>query len=474
MMRRHGAAFVLVWALVPISSTWAESGDEANRVEAERHFTSAMRLVQREQWTEALAAFETSMQLFPTQTTAFNRALCLRLLGRAPEAIVAFEELIDRYETDIERRRQIEIQRELANLRPAVGRIEVRTGEIRGALVLVDGSEAGRTPLPRPLAVNPGAHRVEVRADGFENFNQQITVAGGDEQALDVSLQRAAAPGRVRVNLALPGAQVAIDGRQVGTSPLAEPVSVSPGQRTISASRPGYQTAQVQVQVIEGDEVAAELTMVPLPNLPPELTGALDVQVGEPGAEVLLDGSPLRSETVPVGPHHIEVRLEGFETFTQNFEVGHGATTTIEAELQPMAGHEPDSTDSRRGARLAAYVLTGLAVVALGAGIGLAAWNGGRFDDWETEDEALRLAYSMSDTESQDPDGLWERTRTNNDLSDSIGSVDGAAWFLLVTGITSAVTAVVLYIVGFRSSSNSDDETQVSLLPGPGGLTLGW
>ncbi len=119
-------------------------------------------------------------------------------------------------------------------------------------------------------------------------------------------------------------------------------------------------------------------------------------------------------------------------------------------------------------------MLSGLAVVALGAGIGVAAWNSGRHDDWEAEDSALRLAYSAAESTPQDADDLWERTRTNNDMADSIGSADGAAWALLATGIASTVAAVVLYIVGFRSSDGSEQEPQLSLLPSPGGLTLGW
>ncbi len=309
-------ALIFVGTLVSNAQAESVSGDA--RAEAERRFTSGMRLVQREQWEQALEEFETSMRLYPTQTTAFNRALCLRLLGRAPEAVAALEEIVETYGDDIGRRRRIEILREMRRLEPLVGRITVNAGELQGALVLVDGREAGRTPLPRPLVVNAGPRRIEVRSEGFESFSQEVTVAGGSEQALDVSLQRAAAPGRIRVSLSLPGVRVSVDGREVGTTPLSEPVSASPGQRTVSASRPGYQPAQVQVQVIEGAEVGAELTMIPLTDLPAEVAGQLEVQVSQSDAEVLLDGAPLTGDAVPIGPHHIEVRLEGFETFARD------------------------------------------------------------------------------------------------------------------------------------------------------------
>ena len=475
MKRSLHTAMVLIWVVALGTEARAESVDQASVAEAERHFERGIELVQREQWGDALAAFEDSMRIFPTQTTLFNRALCLRLLDRATDAVTAFEEILDRYGTEIEASRQAEIQRELTNLRSRVGRIAVRAGEIRGAAVVVDGAEVGRTPLSRPVVVTPGSHNVEVRAEGFETFNQQISVTGGAVQTVEVSLRRAANPGRIRVNLALPGAQITVDGRQVGTTPLSEPVPAQPGDRTVSASRSGYQTAQIVVQVAEGREAVATLLMVPSPDLPPEMMGILDVQVSESGAEVLLDGAPLREDAVPIGPHHLEVRREGFETFTRDFEVGRGATTLIEADLVPAAGEAPiDVGGSRRGTRIAAYLMTGLAVVALGVGVGLAAWNGGRFDDWETEDAALRLAYSSTESEPADEAVLWGRVGNNDSLADSIRAVDGVAWVFLGTGIASALTAVVLYIVGFRSGGNeSNEDVQVSLSPRPGGLTLG-
>ena len=431
------------------------------------HFERGMAAVVQERWTAAVEAFDESIRLLPTQTAFFNRALCLRLLGRDSAAAAAFEEILDRYGTDIDPSRQAEIQRELASLRLRVGRIAVRVQGHRGATVLLDGEEVGRVPLPRALAVSPGSHRLVVRAEGFDDFVREISIIEGREQEVEVTLTRTAAPGRIRLNLAVPGAEVRIDDRPVGTTPLDGPLTTSAGSRTVDASRPGYQTARVQVQVPEGGEAVAELILVPLPNLPPELVGRLDVRLDEDDAEVLLDGHPFDGDTVPIGPHHLEVRLEGHEPFTRDFEVGRGATSTVEVDLQPLPGHQPAGGGSRRF-RIAAWVLSGVAVVALGAGLGVALWNNGRFDDWETEDSAIRQAYSSTETEPADADALWDRAQSNAELGDSIGSTGGTAWVLMGTGLATAVAAVVLFIVGSRTGN----DTTALLLPRPGGLTL--
>jgi TonB family protein len=66
-----------------------------------------------------------------------------------------------------------------------------------GAEVLVDGVLVGRTPLEIELA--PGAHQLELRADGYRPLTQSIDASDGVPRALDLALVTDAPDGLPRI-----------------------------------------------------------------------------------------------------------------------------------------------------------------------------------------------------------------------------------------------------------------------------------
>jgi hypothetical protein len=68
--------------------------------------------------------------------------------------------------------------------------------------------------------------------------------------------------GRVALAIEPPGARVLVDGREVGTTPLAEPLRVGPGTHAIEVRLDGYAELRREVSVAQGErvEIVAELT----------------------------------------------------------------------------------------------------------------------------------------------------------------------------------------------------------------------
>ncbi|MGC9530187.1 MAG: DUF4384 domain-containing protein [Candidatus Bipolaricaulaceae bacterium] len=81
----------------------------------------------------------------------------------------------------------------------------------------------------------------------------------------------------LRVETRPPGAEVWVDGRSVGTSPLA--ATVSPGTVEVKVAREGYRERVVEVELADGDERILSLTLQPGPPPP---------SAGPPGWEVAL------------------------------------------------------------------------------------------------------------------------------------------------------------------------------------------
>lgn len=165
------------------------------------------------------------------------------------------------------------------------GRLLVRSTPA-GARVLVDGRERGTTPavvldLPR------GAHRVRVLQDGYAAEERRVTVTDSQPaQSLTIELvplrtAREPAPARTaRADVAVPptpgtagrfvgslviesrptGATVFVDGRQMGTTPMALP-ELTAGAHVVRLERDGYRRWSSSVRVVadEQNRVTASL-----------------------------------------------------------------------------------------------------------------------------------------------------------------------------------------------------------------------
>lgn len=152
----------------------------------------------------------------------------------------------------------------------AAGRLLVRSTPA-GALVTVDGKGFGRTPLTlRELAL--ASHTVVVSKPGFTSETRRITLTGrAPSSTLSVTLTtdragrsgaaaKPAATGSVTVDSRPRGAQVTIDGRAVGATPLSAP-GLSPGVHTVRVELAGYKPVTTSVTVKAGETAKIAVTL---------------------------------------------------------------------------------------------------------------------------------------------------------------------------------------------------------------------
>lgn len=128
---------------------------------------------------------------------------------------------------------------------PSTGSLRVAT-QPDGARVLVNGEERGTSPL-LVEALPLGTYRVRIERSGFdaEELEAAIT-AEAPAASLDVALrpQTPAAPAApkpaiFRIRSSPPGARVAVDGRDVGVTPI-ERLQVNAGSRVVRVLRDGF------------------------------------------------------------------------------------------------------------------------------------------------------------------------------------------------------------------------------------------
>jgi TonB family protein len=186
-------------------------------------------------------------------------------------------------------------------LLPSAGSLRVST-QPEGAKVLVNGEEKGASPLLLE-ALPLGTYRIRIESGGFEAEELEAAItAEAPSASLDVTLkpQAPAAPAaprpalfRIRSNP--PGAQVAIDGRDVGVTPI-ERIQVDAGSRVVRVLREGYLPWEDTFRARAGrtETIEAELTAraaepepvpepVPTAPEPPRVVEGVLVERGEPG-----------------------------------------------------------------------------------------------------------------------------------------------------------------------------------------------
>lgn len=428
---------------------------------ARRHFEDALHLVQTERWEEALRGFQASLAAHETSVAHFNMCLCLRRLERDVQAGPCYLRYLRLHADGGSSEERAEVRNELEQLRGVLGSIEIDAGPPEPTHVFLDGEEVGATPLEDAIFVTPGRHTIELRADGFVPARRELAVAAGSQMTLLISLERIdRGVGTLLITSPLPGVAVFLDGERIGTTPLLEEaLAVAAGSHRVEASRQGYETQEVELSLTPGESRRVELELGRTADSLPEHSGNLILQVSEEGAEALLDGAPFSPGPVPAGPHRIEVRREGFQTWTRDLEISAGRSTTIEVELHPTPTYLEEYRQRAGRIRGAGWATGAIGVALLGTAVGLLVWNDGRHDDWETENAALR------DTTAPDRD---RRLAENGDLLDSVEAFDVVNWVLFGLGASSLGVGLGLIFGG----PGPDRYERLGLTIRPGGMVL--
>lgn len=214
------------------------------------------------------------------------------------------------------------------------------------------------------------------------HLEQALAVRGdrwidGHRATLEAAQQEIASRiGLLDVSCNVPGAEVEIDGEQIGRTPLPRPQPVVAGQSVVKVSAAGHFTVTRQVQVDARALARVDVALTPVPVTAPETTPvttvapppARDVEVAEGTStrDVLMYSSlGLAALGVTLGVTGYVMRETNVSVYNDDLKCG----------VDPMRDRSeecPDEYDAyRRGEVL---VIAGVASAAVFGGIGLYLW----------------------------------------------------------------------------------------------------
>jgi hypothetical protein len=238
-----------------------------------------------------------------------------------------------------------------------VGTLVVITGE-DGVTVAIDGHPArvgttrGQLRIPN---LPPKSYTVTVSKDGFQPVPEQhVTVVKGEDVKAVFQMHPVPNVTTLRVTGGIPGTQVLVDGRPVGTvgaDGSLSSVQVTAGNHTVQLQRDEYKPKTFQLnfaggkdRTLTGPEVTLEATF-----------GTLSLSLNPANAQVTYHrAGDAQTHPVTVNPMHLPegtytltASAPHFVTASQNVDIAVGATKTVNFQLNAEAAPPPPKTPTR-------------------------------------------------------------------------------------------------------------------------------
>lgn len=189
-------------------------------------------------------------------------------------------------------------------------------------------------------------HAVEA-ADAYEKYLEE----GGSSLSERRRHEATAALERQRARIAfvtvttnVDDATVSVDGVDVATTPLADPLRLAAGHHTVGVRAAGYDSARRAVQVAGGDRVTMNLEIDAIVSA----QGTIRVETNVPDVTIRLDGQVLGTTplatTVPIvqGSHTVTAERAGYRPQEESFDLAGGAERVIRFEMEPDEGAPSD------------------------------------------------------------------------------------------------------------------------------------
>jgi hypothetical protein len=209
---RLTALFSLAIALGPARSALATPCGPPPSIseptpEAREIYRTALDLVEKGRFAEALAAFERAYATSPSYVILYNVGKAAVLSGDPARALSAYQCHLEHGGSAVEPSQHSEVMAEIARLKTEVGLVVIEVDQA-GAAVEIDGKAVGTSPIEEPVVVNPGKNLVRVR--GSKTESRAIEVEKGARLVVKFELGSKEAPLASGPKLRFPGAVVGV------------------------------------------------------------------------------------------------------------------------------------------------------------------------------------------------------------------------------------------------------------------------
>jgi formylglycine-generating enzyme required for sulfatase activity len=202
----------------------------------------------------------------------------------------------------------------------------------KGASVLIDDEPVGQTPLQ--LKVEEGAHRLQLEAEKFKPYSQDITIFAQQDQVVS-DIKMIPADGILEINTQPDRAAVILNGQYQGNSPLT--LKLKPDQsQQLQVYRAGFQLESQQVVLAPDQKETRQVKLNPD-------TVAVKFSLSPSDATLFIDGVRYDggSQTVRLNtlPHQVLVKKDGYVNYENTIVPTKGNAQIVSVRLLTESEH---------------------------------------------------------------------------------------------------------------------------------------
>ena len=265
--------FILIASLVAAGPAAVVAQPAGGREQAEQFFRAGERAFKNNSFQAAAEMFERAYSTLPLPAIAFSAAQAYRLqfaLDGDPAKLKRAVKLYEAYVAQEPKGKRVgDAAKLLAELRPRLDELERKgkvaemptqsdattimvttTTDVAGATMAIDGGKPEALHAMR--AIEPGRHKVVVSAPGYFAAERSKEVLKGVPNVVEIELKPRPAVVSVR---AADGAQVSVNGRPAGVTPLVRPIELPPGKHLVTITRRGHRPWSREIVVKRGQSV---------------------------------------------------------------------------------------------------------------------------------------------------------------------------------------------------------------------------
>jgi hypothetical protein len=326
-----GSVAGLIASAAALGATVAPSVAFAQAVTPARaHIRAGAKAAKANDWDAALAEYKAAEAAEPSQAGAAGVAEAYDGLRQNVDAYNAFKALVDTYGPRLPKKDLAAAQARLTALAKVTGLLDVRVTP-EGATVAVDTVLVGTSPLPAPVRVATGLHRVQVSRSGFEDAEALPTVAGGETATVTLALREIQKSGKVLVRMADgEPATLFVDGVERGPLPWEGVLEIGPHDVFARSAKMAsqHQTADV----VRGQTLSLVLSAS-------KIESAVTVATADRHGLISIDGKVVGDGSfegaLPVGEHTLHIGREGYDSVDKKLTLREGASYAETFTLTP-------------------------------------------------------------------------------------------------------------------------------------------
>jgi hypothetical protein len=224
--------------------------DKTEKTEAGRLKKEADVLMDQDRYVDALALYARAYELTSDPALLYNQGRALEAMGDYPEALDKLERF-DRDGSQALRAKVPGLHDLINDLRGRIATLVITTNATGARLIIREKTAGTLQQKETRVRTRAGSATIEVSAEGYITFKKEIELAAGSLVRVDAQLVLKKSDALVIVR-SRPSADIAIDGKAIGRSPLE--LRLPAGQHTLVADAAGHESEKVAMTLALGDK----------------------------------------------------------------------------------------------------------------------------------------------------------------------------------------------------------------------------